>query len=118
METMAGRRPSIKKNQDLLFGAGHTNGDSIIHFEEANIVHLGDLLFNRRHPYIDKSVRANISNWIKLLDKTASTFDKKTKYICGHAGEGYDILVKKMTWKLTATTWVMFWNWWRSTESR
>ncbi|MFN8248266.1 MAG: MBL fold metallo-hydrolase [Ferruginibacter sp.] len=84
-----------EKIRTYYFGAGHTNGDSIIHFEEANIVHLGDLLFNRRHPYIDKSAGANISNWIKLLDKTASTFDKKTKYICGHAGEGYDILVKK-----------------------
>lgn len=77
------------------FGAGHTNGDSIIHFEHANIAHLGDLLFNRRHPNIDKSAGANITNWVKLLDQAASTFDKKTKYICGHAADGYDILVKK-----------------------
>ncbi len=75
------------------FGAGHTNGDSIVHFQHANIVHMGDLVFNRRHPFIDKTAGANISSWIKLLDKTVTTFDKKTQYICGHAGDGYDITI-------------------------
>jgi cyclase len=32
------------------FGPGHTNGDSFIHFENANIVHCGDQVFNRRYP--------------------------------------------------------------------
>jgi cyclase len=75
-------------------GAAHTNGDSMIHFEHANIVHMGDLVFNRRHPYVDKGSGASIANWIVLLDKAITTFDKNTQYICGHAGEGYDILVK------------------------
>ena len=55
---------------------------------------MGDLVFNRRHPYIDKSAGADISNWIKLLDKATTTFDKKTQYVCGHAGEGYDTIIK------------------------
>ncbi|HAO46690.1 MAG TPA: MBL fold metallo-hydrolase [Ferruginibacter sp.] len=76
------------------FGAGHTNGDSIIHFEKGNVAHLGDLLFNRRHPYVDKGAGANINNWIVLLDKTIATFDKNTQFVCGHSGEGFDILVK------------------------
>ena len=76
------------------YGAGHTNGDSLVHFKKANIVHLGDLVFNRRHPYIDKTAGANIANWIKLLDKTTSNFNKKTRYVCGHAGNGYDVLLK------------------------
>jgi glyoxylase-like metal-dependent hydrolase (beta-lactamase superfamily II) len=37
------------------FGAAHTNGDAIIHFEKANIAHMGDLLFNQRPPVIDKT---------------------------------------------------------------
>lgn len=77
------------------FGAGHTNGDAIVHFEHANIVHMGDLVFNRRHPYIDKSAGAEISNWIRLLNKTESLFSSSTLFICGHAGDGYDILLKK-----------------------
>ena len=74
------------------FGAGHTDGDSLVHFQHANIVHMGDLVFNRRHPFVDKSAGANMSNWIKVLDKAVTTFDSKTQFVCGHAGEGYDII--------------------------
>lgn len=73
------------------FGAAHTDGDSITHFENANIAHMGDLIFNRRFPYIDKSSGASIKNWIQVLDKTQKTFDKDTVFIFGHAGDGYDI---------------------------
>ncbi|MGB5007211.1 MAG: MBL fold metallo-hydrolase [Ferruginibacter sp.] len=76
------------------FGAGHTNGDSFIHFTRANIVHVGDLVFNRRHPYVDKSAGADIASWIKVLDKAVKTFSKKTAFICGHAGQGFDVLLK------------------------
>lgn len=75
-------------------GAGHTNGDAMIHFQKANIVHMGDLVFNRRHPYIDKTAGADIANWIILLDKAIATFDAKTQFICGHAAAGYDVVVK------------------------
>lgn len=74
------------------FGAGHTNGDAIIQFEKSNIVHMGDLVFNRRFPYIDKSAGADIANWIKVLEKTTSTFEKDTNYIFGHAGDDYEVL--------------------------
>jgi len=83
-----------EKIQTYYFGPGHTDGDSIIHFQHANIVHMGDLVFNRRHPFIDKTAGASVSNWIKLLNKTTSTFDKNTQYICGHAGPGYDVILK------------------------
>ena len=76
------------------FGAAHTNGDSLVHFKHANIVHMGDLVFNRRHPYVDRTAGANITNWIKVLEKAGSTFSKKTTYVCGHAGTGYDIICK------------------------
>ncbi|MCB0646570.1 MAG: MBL fold metallo-hydrolase [Saprospiraceae bacterium] len=73
------------------FGRGHTNGDAITHFEKANVIHMGDLVFNRRFPYIDTSAGANIESWISVLDKTVNTFDKDTIYIFGHSGDGYDI---------------------------
>lgn len=73
------------------FGPGHTNGDSLVHFEEANVVHTGDLMFNRRFPYIDKSAGADIGNWIDLLKKARKTFDKDTFYVFGHSGEGYPV---------------------------
>ncbi len=67
------------------FGAAHTNGDAIIHFEHANIAHMGDLVFNRRYAFIDRSAGANIKSWISVLDKTLSTFDNETLFIFGHA---------------------------------
>jgi glyoxylase-like metal-dependent hydrolase (beta-lactamase superfamily II) len=67
------------------FGAGHTNGDSIIHFQHANIAHMGDLVFNRRWAFIDRTAGASIKNWIESLNKTLSTFDNDTVFIFGHA---------------------------------
>lgn len=73
------------------FGPAHTDGDAIIHFENANVAHMGDLIFNRRFPYIDKSAGASIKNWIEVLGKTQKTYDKDTIFIFGHSDNGYDI---------------------------
>ncbi|KYG84174.1 MBL fold metallo-hydrolase [Roseivirga seohaensis] len=77
------------------FGAGHTDGDSVVHFENANIVHMGDLLFNRRPPFIDKSAGANMANWQVVLEKTYNTFDNDTIFVYGHAGDGYNVQGKR-----------------------
>ena len=73
------------------FGPAHTNGDSVTHFENANIVHMGDLMFNRRFPYIDKSSGASIKGWVKVLGKVRKQFDKDTLFIFGHSGNGYEV---------------------------
>jgi len=67
------------------FGPGHTNGDAIIHFENANVAHMGDLASNLRYPFVDRSAGANIESWISVLDKTLATFDNKTIFVFGHA---------------------------------
>ena len=67
------------------FGAAHTNGDAIIHFEHANIAHMGDLIFNRRYAFVDRSAGANIKSWITVLDKALGEFDNETIFIFGHA---------------------------------
>jgi len=77
------------------YGAGHTNGDAIIHFQHANIVHMGDLVFNRRHPFIDRSAGASIKNWINVLDNCEDKFNKDTKFVFGHAADGYDVTGSK-----------------------
>lgn len=73
------------------YGAAHTNGDSFVHFEKANIVHCGDLVFNRRHPYVDRGAGANMKSWMEVLDKALNKFDKETIYVFGHAGPGYKV---------------------------
>jgi cyclase len=67
------------------FGPGHTDGDGLIHFENANVLHMGDLMANRRYPFVDRSAGASIKNWISVLDKTLTTFDSKTIFVFGHA---------------------------------
>lgn len=76
------------------YGAGHTNGDALIHFQHANIVHMGDLVFNRRHPFVDRSAGANMKSWIEVLDKAVNKFENDTQYIFGHAGTGYEVTGK------------------------
>lgn len=76
-----------EKLRSYYFGAAHTNGDAIIHFENANIAHMGDLLFNQMHPFIDRSAGASIKNWIQVIEKTRETFDKDTLFIFGHASD-------------------------------
>lgn len=73
------------------FGPAHTDGDALIHFEKANVVHMGDLVFNRRFPFIDKSSGASIENWIQVLAKARKTFNKKTIFIFGHSANGFPL---------------------------
>lgn len=67
------------------FGAAHTDGDAVVHFQNANIAHVGDLVFNRRYAFVDRSAGANISSWIEVLEKCKHTFDNGTQFIFGHA---------------------------------
>lgn len=76
------------------FGAGHTNGDSVVHFTKADVAHMGDLLFNRRHPFVDRGAGANMRSWISVLEKARKKLGKKTTYVFGHAAEGYDVVGK------------------------
>ncbi|TWR25021.1 MBL fold metallo-hydrolase [Mucilaginibacter achroorhodeus] len=67
------------------FGPGHTNGDSFIHFENANIVHCGDQVFNRKYPYVDRSAGASCKNWPLALEAAQKQFSKDTIFVFGHA---------------------------------
>jgi cyclase len=67
------------------FGPGHTNGDSFIHFENANVVHCGDQVFNRMYPYIDRSAGASCQNWPLALEAAQKQFNKDTIFVYGHA---------------------------------
>jgi len=76
----------LKENINAYYyGPGHTNGDSVIHFPHANIVHMGDLVFNRRWAFIDRSAGASVKNWILALEKAQQQFDKDSLFIFGHA---------------------------------
>jgi len=73
--------------QAQYFGAGHTNGDIIVHFQNANIAHMGDLMFNKRYPFIDRAAGANIQSWIEVLEKALKKYDSDTLFVFGHAAD-------------------------------
>lgn len=72
------------------YGPGHTGGDAVIVFERANVVHMGDLMFNRLHPRIDGPSGASIKNWIALLERVAKRHTDAT-FIFGHAKPGQPV---------------------------
>lgn len=77
------------------YGPGHTNGDAIVYFENSRIAHVGDLVFNRRFPFIDRTAGASVSNWIQILQKAQSVYPDDTTFICGHSGDGFPVTGKK-----------------------
>jgi glyoxylase-like metal-dependent hydrolase (beta-lactamase superfamily II) len=68
----------------------HTGADSVIHFEQANIVHMGDLVFHNVFPYVNLEDEAHLSGWLDYLNMVHSKFDDDTIFIFGH-GQSNDI---------------------------
>ena len=66
------------------FGPSHTGGDAAIYFERANVVHLGDLLFNRLYPVTDRPGGCNVRHWITALGEIAKTYPADALYVFGH----------------------------------
>jgi cyclase len=77
------------------FGPAHTGGDIIIHFENDNIAHMGDLVFNRTYPFIDPNGGGKISGWIEVLEKAAEHYSSDTLFIFGHADDDANVTGKK-----------------------
>ena len=63
---------------------GHTDGDSVVFFEKANVVHFGDTFFFNRFPFVDidsgGSVQGLINNIASLIQKVPAD----AKLIPGH----------------------------------
>jgi len=73
------------------YGPAHTGGDVVIYFEKANVAHMGDLMFNRMHPVIDRANGASIANWTKVLNAVAAELPADTMYIFGHAAPNLQV---------------------------
>ncbi|WP_339719382.1 MBL fold metallo-hydrolase [uncultured Paraglaciecola sp.] len=64
--------------------AGHTDSDSVIWFEEANVLHPGDLFFEGRFPYIDLDGGGTVAGYINNASKLIGMLKEDTKIIPGH----------------------------------
>jgi glyoxylase-like metal-dependent hydrolase (beta-lactamase superfamily II) len=62
----------------------HTDGDSIIHFRNANVVHMGDTYFNGFYPFIDTGTNGSVKGVIAAADRVLQITDDTSKIIPGH----------------------------------
>jgi cyclase len=70
------------------FQPAHTDTDIYIHFQKANVIHMGDTFFNGFYPVIDTSTGGKVNGMIVAADKILSLADKNTKIVPGHGPLG------------------------------
>ena len=62
----------------------HTDGDAIVHFRRANVVHMGDTFFRDRFPFIDTATGGSIDGMIAAAGTALAVMDASTMVIPGH----------------------------------
>ena len=62
----------------------HTDGDTVIHFVEADVIHAGDTYFNGIYPFIDTSSGGSIVGMISAAERILALAGEETKIIPGH----------------------------------
>ncbi len=74
-------------NQDLMIvhvDNAHTDGDAFIYFTQANVLHMGDVFFKDRFPFIDLGSGGTIDGYIKAVQAALMISDSETQIIPGH----------------------------------
>lgn len=62
----------------------HTDGDAVIHFPDANVIHTGDIVFHAIFPFIDLDSGGTVDGYIAAQKKIYEMADAETKIIPGH----------------------------------
>lgn len=70
--------------QVIHVAAAHTDGDAIIHFPDANVIHTGDAMFNGLFPFIDLDSGGSVAGFIAAQDRLLEMAGEDTKIIPGH----------------------------------
>jgi cyclase len=80
----------------------HTGGDAVVTFEQAGVVHMGDLVFHGAFPFVDRAGGASMRGWIEVLETVVREHPPETIYLFGHAAPGLavtgsraDVLVQR-----------------------
>jgi len=68
--------------------SAHTDGDAVVYFKSANVVHVGDLFFNGIYPFIDAGSGGSLEGVITGVDDVLGRIDDNTKVIPGHGPLG------------------------------
>lgn len=66
------------------FGPGHTDGDVVVYFKQANVFHMGDLFVTYGYPFIDLSSGGSINGMIACVDQALTLMNDESLVIPGH----------------------------------
>jgi glyoxylase-like metal-dependent hydrolase (beta-lactamase superfamily II) len=80
----------------------HTDGDAVIYFKSANVVHAGDLFFSGIYPFIDAGSGGSMEGVIAGVDQVLDRIDDNKKVIAGHGALGNKADLKAY-WDMLAT---------------
>lgn len=83
---------------------GHTDGDSIVDFEQADVLHMGDIFFNSGYPFIDRGSGGDVEGMIRAAERGLEIAGDETRIIPGHGEltdrdglEAYHAMLTKVT---------------------
>lgn len=66
------------------FPNGHTDGDTVVFFKNANVVHLGDDFFVNRFPFVDLASGGSVQGMINNVGELIKQIPADAKLIPGH----------------------------------
>jgi len=70
------------------FAPAHTDSDIYVHFEKANVIHMGDTFFNGSYPLVDAGSGGKLNGMIAAADKGLTLANNDTKIVPGHGPLG------------------------------
>jgi cyclase len=70
------------------FAPAHTDSDIYVHYEKANVIHMGDTFFNGAYPVIDAGSDGKVNGMIAAADKALHLADDSTRIVPGHGALG------------------------------
>ncbi len=63
----------------------HTDGDVVVHFTASNVVHIGDLFFGGRFPYVDREGGGDAAGYLRALKRMADELPPDVLIVSGHS---------------------------------
>jgi glyoxylase-like metal-dependent hydrolase (beta-lactamase superfamily II) len=64
--------------------SAHTDGDTLIHFREADVIHMGDTYFNGFYPFIDVASGGSLEGTLAAVDTALALASETTTIVPGH----------------------------------
>ena len=92
--------PTVTYDGELIFHLGgeeihlyhparaHTDGDTIVHFKNANIAHWGDTFINNWVPVLDVGGGASSLEWLQFIDRGIQLVGENATMVPGHGAIG------------------------------